>query len=54
MLEVLARCFAERYQSGDWQTRLRSLMPSLGRSLHADAELCSTLRARALAQLCCA
>jgi malate dehydrogenase (quinone) len=53
MLEVLSRCFSERYQSADWQARLHALMPSLGRSLHSDGELCRTLRARSLAQLHC-
>jgi malate dehydrogenase (quinone) len=39
MLEVLARCFASRYQSQEWQAQLSALMPSLGRSLRADGNL---------------
>jgi malate dehydrogenase (quinone) len=53
MLKVLSRCFPTRYESSAWQTRLHALMPSLGRSLHADDNLCRALRARNLAQLGC-
>lgn len=51
MLDVLSRCFPERLKSDAWQSRLRALIPSFGRSLHADAELCHTIRTRCLAQL---
>lgn len=52
MLDVLSRCFADRYQ-GAWQARLNALMPSRGRSLHADGALCRSLRTRSRAQLGC-
>jgi malate dehydrogenase (quinone) len=46
MLEVVERCFPERWCSPEWQSRARQLLPSLGRSLHADPALCRAVRAR--------
>jgi malate dehydrogenase (quinone) len=49
MLDVLRRCFADRMSS--WEPRLRELLPSYGRSLHADPALCRDVRARTRACL---
>ncbi len=46
MLELLERCFPERFASAEWQARCRRLLPSFGRSLHDDAALCRSVRAR--------
>ena len=46
MLNLLARCFAERFASDAWQRRVRELIPSFGRSLHHDAALCRQVRDR--------
>lgn len=46
MLELLARCFPERWRSPEWQARCRQLLPSFGRSLHEDPALCRAVRAR--------
>ncbi|MBL8953163.1 MAG: malate dehydrogenase (quinone) [Myxococcaceae bacterium] len=46
MLELLERCFPERMASSAWQWRCAELMPSFGKSLHADAKLCREMRAR--------
>jgi len=46
MLELLERCFPERWRSPAWQSRCAALLPSFGRSLHADAALCRELRAQ--------
>ncbi len=44
MLEVLRRCFSDRWRK--WERRSRSLIPSLGQSLHADSALCRSTRKR--------
>lgn len=46
MLEIARRCFPERWRTREWQDRARALVPSLGRSLAADAALCRQVRAR--------
>jgi malate dehydrogenase (quinone) len=46
MLELLERCFPERWRSAEWQARCKALIPSLGRSLHDDPALCRAVRAR--------
>ncbi len=52
MLDLVSRCFPERFRSADWQARTRELIPSFGRSLHAEPELCAEVRARTKAELC--
>ncbi len=51
MLDLIERCFPERWRSPEWRTRLAELFPSFGRSLHADADLCRSVRRRSLATL---
>ncbi|MEZ4335489.1 MAG: malate dehydrogenase (quinone) [Sandaracinaceae bacterium] len=51
MVDLLSRCFADRFQSDAWQRRLRELLPSFGRSLHEDPALCREVRARSEALL---
>jgi malate dehydrogenase (quinone) len=46
MCELLPRCFPEKFRSSAWQARARELLPSLGRSLHDDPQLCREVRAR--------
>lgn len=45
MLEVMERCMPERWKSDAWQAGLHRLMPSFGKPLHKNAELCRSLRA---------
>ncbi|MFO0611705.1 MAG: malate dehydrogenase (quinone) [Polyangiaceae bacterium] len=45
MLEVIERCFPERWKSDAWQATLHGLLPSFGKPLHHDRELCRSLRA---------
>lgn len=47
MLDLLERCFPERIQ-GAWGDRLRELIPSYGRSLHGDPELCARIRSQSI------
>ncbi|MCB9676201.1 MAG: malate dehydrogenase (quinone) [Alphaproteobacteria bacterium] len=49
MLDVLARCFPDRMEA--WRPALTALIPSYGRSLHDDADLCAQVRARSIAAL---
>lgn len=44
MLDVIERCFTERMEQGDWQSRLQSMIPSYGKSLQDDADLTKTVR----------
>ena len=48
MLDVIHRCFSERVQSEQWQSRLRELIPSYGKSLVEDEELLNQVRQRTL------
>jgi len=46
MLELVERCFPERWRTPAWQARCRELVPSLGQSLHEDRDLCRAIRRR--------
>lgn len=43
MLDVIERAFPERLRDG-WHERLERMIPSYGRSIAADAELCRRIR----------
>ena len=45
MLELLKRCFPHQLQSGEWQEKIRQMIPSYGKSLGKDAALCQEVRA---------
>jgi malate dehydrogenase (quinone) len=45
MLQVLEHCFSEKLKSDDWEAHLKKMIPSYGRSLAQDAELCREVRA---------
>ena len=45
MLDVIERCFPNRFRSKEWQERLRSVLPSWGTPLHTSGALCQKLRA---------
>jgi malate dehydrogenase (quinone) len=51
MISVIERCFASRVQSGEWQARLREMVPSYGQSLIEDADLLKSVRNRTLQTL---
>ena len=46
MLDVLKKCFAEEMKSEAWQTQLKKMIPSFGRSLIEDGELLHKTRDR--------
>jgi malate dehydrogenase (quinone) len=43
MLDVLHKGFKNEFETA-WQTKLKEMMPSFGRSLTEDAELCKSTR----------
>ncbi|MCH8499134.1 MAG: malate dehydrogenase (quinone) [Marinobacter sp.] len=51
MIDVLERCFVDRIQSADWQARMRTMIPSYGRSLVSDADLLAGVRENTLTTL---
>jgi malate dehydrogenase (quinone) len=44
MLGLIKTCFPEKYNSAEWQTKLKEMIPSFGKSLNEDPELCAELR----------
>lgn len=44
MLGLLKRCFKEKFESAEWQDKLKELIPSFGQKLNENPELCSELR----------
>ncbi len=46
MLDVISRCFKDRVDSELWQKKLKEMIPSYGRSLGKDPELCEKTRER--------
>lgn len=44
MLDVLKKCFRDKIDSIEWQTKLKEMIPSYGKSLAADPALCKTIR----------
>jgi len=46
MLDLIKRCFKDQVSSPEWQNKLTEMMPSYGRSLANDPELCKTIRER--------
>jgi len=44
MLDLLERCFPEKFRQQQWQTKLRAMIPSFGHSLSTDAVLTRQVR----------
>lgn len=44
MLDLLKRCFPRRIESPEWQRKLKEMIPTYGKSLNTDAELCAITR----------
>jgi malate dehydrogenase (quinone) len=45
MLSLIEKCFPERIKSANWQSKLKSMIPSYGESLAENAELLKSVRA---------
>lgn len=46
MLDLLRRCFKDKVETNEWQSKLRQMITSYGQSLASNAELCMKTRAR--------
>jgi malate dehydrogenase (quinone) len=46
MVKVIEQCFGEKLKEGYWLSKLKEMIPSYGRSLLDDADLCRTVRAK--------
>lgn len=44
MIDLLKRCFAEKFKSEEWQKKLKEMIPSYGESLNANPEKCAEMR----------
>jgi malate dehydrogenase (quinone) len=44
MLDLLNRCFAEDLATDEWQVKIKEMIPTYGKSLAQDPELCKTTR----------
>ncbi|MEH6443328.1 MAG: malate dehydrogenase (quinone) [Oceanospirillaceae bacterium] len=44
MVNVIERCFANRFDSADWHAKIKEMIPSYGESLIEDAELAKKIR----------
>ncbi len=51
MLDLLKRCFPNEMASPSWQNKLREMIPSIGKSLISDRDLCKRTRNRTTAVL---
>ncbi|XZF14431.1 malate:quinone oxidoreductase [Chitinophagaceae bacterium MMS25-I14] len=46
MLDLLTRCFKDKVTSPEWQAKLKEMIPTYGKQLADDHELCEKIRAR--------
>jgi malate dehydrogenase (quinone) len=51
VLGLIERCFPEKIKSAEWQTVIKKMIPSYGRSLVKNPELCDATRAKTSAVL---
>ena len=51
MLELLGRCFKDKMESPEWHDKLTAMIPTFGKRLEDDAELCEQTRLRTKAIL---
>lgn len=46
MLDLLERCFQDKFKSADWQHSIKEIIPTFGKKLAEDDELCESTRTR--------
>ena len=44
MVDLIKRCFKDKAMSEEWQAKMRQMIPSYGRSLANDVQLCNEIR----------
>lgn len=45
MINLLKQCFPQQMETNEWQTKIKKMIPSHGKSLGKDAQLCREIRA---------
>ncbi len=51
MIEIIENCFKDQYIAGNWQSKIKAMIPSYQESLIDDADLLKTVRKRTLSVL---
>ena len=51
MLDLLDRCFKNKLQTAEWQTKIRTMIPTYGENLAENDVLCKETRAKTSALL---
>lgn len=46
MISLMKRCFKEEMESEEWKTKLKQMIPSYGKTLSDDSQLCRNIRAQ--------
>ncbi|MBB5621144.1 malate dehydrogenase (quinone) [Pedobacter cryoconitis] len=46
MISLMKRCFKEEMESEEWKTKLKQMIPSYGKTLSDDPQLCRNIRAQ--------
>ncbi|MGZ3901015.1 MAG: malate:quinone oxidoreductase [Bacteroidia bacterium] len=46
MIDVLKKCFKERMETPEWQSKFKEMIPSFGQQLNNSEELCDSIRER--------
>jgi malate dehydrogenase (quinone) len=46
MLDLLSRCFKDDLETPEWQTKIKEMIPTYGKSLADDTKLCKDTRSR--------
>ena len=46
MIDLLERCFNDEFQTDSWQQKLQEMIPSFGKSLNTNKQLCESIRAQ--------
>lgn len=44
MIDVISRCFTDKYNSEAWQNKMKEMIPSFGEKLNDNDELCTQIR----------
>lgn len=44
MIDLISRCFVDEYQTGEWQDKLKVMVPSFGQKLNENPELLKEVR----------
>ena len=51
MIEIIENCFKDQVEQGNWQSKIKAMVPSYQESLVDDADLLRKVRKRVLSVL---